>query len=217
MNRMPNGARYAVSTGLAAAVAITAISNASPAVANTATPPTEGDIVVLDSGWDRLAQAVVRAGTVVAATSFQLERVDATDADNYPAGEGVGVFQKVNGFTVIDQVIGLDQSGGEQNWETFQYAQDKDGKQRQDKTYKSPRVLTLTLHYDPDKPWNATLISQDEGEDLSVIRETLKNGDVVYYVGKLSYSQVPKRALNVSDAVTVALALTQPPIRYPAA
>lgn len=95
----------AVQTALAAAVTITAISKANPAVATASNTYTNGDIVLLKiSGMTQLDYRVVR---VAAATvsSFQLEGVDSTGFDAFVSGTSekitfgatASTFQDVNG------------------------------------------------------------------------------------------------------------------------
>ena len=61
MQYFVNGAKYAVSTTLGAAVAISAITNDDPAVATAAVLPAEGDVVLLDSNWTDLAEQATYA------------------------------------------------------------------------------------------------------------------------------------------------------------
>ena len=92
-SRFINGARYAIATAVAAPVAISGVSNANPAVALTSTPPANGSVVILKSGWPDANDSIVRSANQVAATSFEWEGYDTTDTARYPAGEGGGTFE----------------------------------------------------------------------------------------------------------------------------
>ena len=132
-SRFINGAKYAVSTTLSAAVAITALTNADPAVATTASPPADGDVVLITSGWTELNEAVVRADSPTA-NSFVLEDFNASDTVRFPAGEGIGAFRTVGGFVSLSQVRDVATEGGEQNFFTYQYVEDEGGGPRQTPT-----------------------------------------------------------------------------------
>jgi hypothetical protein len=215
-SRFINGAKYAVSTSLGAAVAVTALTNADPAVATTATPPADGAVVLLASGWTELNESVVRADSPTA-NSFALEGFDASDAVRFPAGEGIGAYRTVGGFVTLSQVRDVATEGGDQNYFTYQYVEDQGGRQRQKPTFKSPMTTTITLDYDPNLPWYDTMRELDRTKNVVVLRETLPNGDVIYYVGALSFNGVPSKSINENMTVTATFSLQADPIRYAAA
>lgn len=214
-SRFINGAKYAVSTQLAAAIAITGITNANPAVASSATPPADGDILVLKSGWSELNDTVVRADGPAAGT-FILEGVDTTDLNRFPAGEGLGAYEKASSFVSFSQVRDVDLSGGEQQFYTYQNVEDPSSRQRQDPTYKNPMVLKVMLAYDPALPWYNTLVELDRKREPVVLRETLPNGDTIYYFGMISFNKVPTKKLNEHMQVEATFSLYSDPIRYDA-
>lgn len=215
--RFINGAKYALSQAIAAAVAITAITNADPAVASTTAPPAEGDIVVLASGWPELNETVARAGTVVAATSFQIEGVDTTSTSRFPVGEGIGTFSIASSFVSLSQVRDVVMEGGEQDFFEFQYVEDSSSKKRRVPTSKSPDGMTITLDYDPDLAWYDAMIELDRLKEPVVLRETLPNGDVIYYYGYISFNKVPTKTLNENMTVKATFSMLADPIRYDAA
>ena len=84
--QLPNGATVAIASGYAAALAISAISNAFPAVATTAANTFAiGDFVELTSGWGNLTNKVVRLSAATATTAT-LEGIDTTSLVRFPAG-----------------------------------------------------------------------------------------------------------------------------------
>jgi len=87
----PNGTVFSVSTAFGTALALTAITNANPGVATTTTPPVDGTIGVIASGWPGINNRVVRSASA-AATTFALEGLDTTSVVKYPAGAGAGTF-----------------------------------------------------------------------------------------------------------------------------
>lgn len=216
-SRFINGARYAVATTLAAAVAASGVSNANPAVVATASPPAEGDIVVLKSGWPELNDIVVRAGTVIAATSFQAAGVNSTDVVRYPAGEGGGTFIKASDFVSLSQVRDVEMSGGDTEFFEFQYVEDAGGRKRKVPVAKSAMDMTIMLDYDPDLPWFDALVELDRAKEQVVLRETLPNGDLIYYYGYLSFNKVPTKKINENMTNVATFSLASDPTRYDAA
>lgn len=214
---MLNGATYAIATVLANAVNTTNVSNANPALVLAATTPVAGDIVLLSSGWSALDEAPARVGTVVANTSFQLLGYDTTSTAKYPVGEGLGNYVKVSGWVNLPKIHDIAKSGGEQNYATRQYVSDPSGKQVQAPTFKSARNRTYQLDYQPDKPHFAELVKLDQSQVVTVLRETLRNGDVIFYAGRCSFDQDPTTALNEFVSNVFAFSPTADSIRYPAA
>lgn len=216
MSLMINGARYAVATVLAAPVAITALSNAAPPVASTLTPPALGAIVLLNSGWSGFDDAPARVGTIVAGASFQVEGYDSLSAQRYPAGEGIGAFKLASAFVNLPKIHDVQSSGGEQEFTSRQYVSDPTGKQVQAPTSKSAQSRTYMMDYDPAKPHFAALIELDRKREIVVMRETLPNGDTIYYAGYLSFNKEPTRTLNEFMSNQMTFSLSSDSIRYPA-
>lgn len=212
-----NGAKWAVSSALAAAVPITAITNAAEAVASTATPGAVGDIVVLASGWGELDETVARVSAIAAGVSMTLEEIDTSDVARFPAGEGAGAFNKVNGFTSLSQVRDVKQAGGDPQFFKWKYVDDPSGRQRQRPTGKDAITKTIQMDYDHTKPWYALLKQLDRAGDPVVLRETLPNASgVIYYYGYVSFNGAPTTDADENQTVTLTLALIAEPIRYDA-
>lgn len=212
-SRFINGAKYAVSTQLALAVAISALSNGDPAVATAAALPANGDVVVVDSGWTELSGVAVRVANAAAGT-FQLEEVDTTDTTRFPPGEGIGTYRIASGFTSLTQVRNVEVTGGEQNFFNYQYVEDPSSQQRQKPTSKNPQTTTITMDYDPNLGWYDALIELDRKKEPVVLRETLPGGDVIYYHGYLSFQKNPTKTINENMTVVATFSLLQDPIRY---
>lgn len=209
-----NGAQYAVSTTLGAAVVITAITNAAPPVASSATPAPNGSITVIKSNWPGLNEKLARSANADV-DSFEMEGLSTANLDTFPAGEGVPAsYQTVGGFTGITQIRNVELTGGEQNFFQYQYVDDPGSQQRQKPTYKNAQVLTMTMDYDPSLAWYETLIELDQLGEPLVMRETLPSGDVVYYYGYLSFQKVPSKTVNENMTVVATFSLLADPIRY---
>jgi hypothetical protein len=209
-----NGAKYAVSSALAAAVTVTALSNADPAVASTTTPAAVGTVGILTSGWEELNEAPVRISAIAAGVSMTLEGVDTTNTVRFPAGEGIGTFEAVSGWTSITQITDIQQTGGEQNYETYQYVGDAGRRQRKKPTYKNAMDVEFVMDYDPDLSWYDKLVDLDYLAEPVIIRETLTTGDVLYYAGTIAFNKVPTKQMNKNMQVRASLSMSADPIRF---
>lgn len=212
---MINGARYAVATQLAAAVAISALTNAAPPVATAAVAPADGDILLVASGWGLFNEVPVKASGVTGST-FVMTGYDATDLVRNPAGEGIGAYQLASAFVNLPKIHDIQTSGGEQNYATRQYVDDPSGKQVQAPTFKSAQGRTFMMDYDPSKPHFNALIELDRQREIVILRETLPNGDVIYYAGRLSFNKEPTRALNEFMSNQMTFSMSADSIRYAA-
>lgn len=209
----PNGSQYAISKPLLNAVAISAITNTEEAVASTVTPPANGAILALASGWPDLDNLVVRASDATA-NGFTLEGVNTENLVDYPAGQGAGSYLLASDWTTIDQVAGVATSGGDQQYATWQYVNDKRGRQYQRKTVKNAQTMTLTLDYDPDKPWYTALIAADRSGQPVILRVILPNGYGLYYMVDPSFNETPTQNANQNMQNTASFALAGPPSRF---
>lgn len=213
MQTFINGAQYAVSTTLSALSPVTAITNAIEAEASATVLPEVGDVVVMTTGWSELDETVSRVKTA-ATGKFTLEGRDTSDIVRFPAGEGQGGYETAGTFVGLNQIKGVELEGGEQQYYTWQYVEDRSGRQRQKPTFKNAQSITIRMDDDPAKPWHAALTKLDQDASPCVLRETLRNGDVIYYYGFLSYNKVPSKTMNENMEVSVAFSLVAEPIRY---
>jgi hypothetical protein len=196
MQSFPNGTVFSVSTAIAAPTTITAISNANPAVASDATPPTVGTFGVISSPWSGLNNRVSRVATVVAGTSFVIEGFDTSSTTDYPATSNTGTFAAVSSWVTLSQVTNIAKSGGTQQYFTWQYAEDPHNTQIQRPTFKNAKTLTLTLDYDPALAWYAALQAADKAQVPVVLKAVLPSGAILLYYAYPSFDSDPSMALN---------------------
>lgn len=210
-----NGAKYAFSTALGTAVPITSITNASPAVATTAAPPVDGDIVLLSSNWTELNDRATYAGLVTAG-SFALEGIDTTDVLRFPVGESAGSFRLASSFVSLSQIREIAQSGGDVNSFTWGYVDESSPRQMSKPTDQNPLVLTFTLDYDPDMPWASALETISRSRQLTVMRERMPTGDTLLYTGYMAYQKSPSRVRNENMTVVATMSVNSEILRFPA-
>ena len=210
--KIPNGGTFQHAATYAAALAFTAISNASEAVATVVGGTlAAGDIVLLSSGWSKLDNKVVRV-KVATATAITLEGIDTTDTQVFPAGNGSGTMKKVLTWVQIPQVTDLAFSGGEQNYLDVVFLENDQGKQIP--TDKSAASMVLTIADDPAQAFNAVLMAADAGKAVQAARLNLPGSDTLLYGAYTSFSKQPAVSRNNLLTRTVNLALQAEPTRY---
>lgn len=193
--KFPNGAVYGISTAVAAAVAASAISNASPAVATVADEIDADTVLIIQSNWAMLNNRVAVAGEGTE-TTVPLIGINTTDASLYPAGEGAGKLIAASAFVDFSQQGDLSTSGGDQQFWNGQFLENKSGRQIQIPTFRNAKVYTLPLYYDPSLPWYAAAKAADQKKEPIVLRCRLPDGDTLYYYGYLSFDGDPSIAMN---------------------
>lgn len=205
----PNGTVFSLATSYAATKTVTAISNATPAVASSVSHGySAGDIVILGNS-SRLDQRVIRvAANAAPADLFNLEGIDTSSTTLYPSGFGVGTASKVTSFTAISQVTDVQSAGGEQQF--YQWVYLEDGRQRQRPTFKNARSMTLVMDYDPDLAWHDDLIAADLAGTVYVLKASLPSGAVIYYSVYVGFDGEPSFTINENQKTVLSVSLACP-------
>lgn len=113
MAQVPTGSTFFVASTIASAKTVSAITNAAEAVVtSTAHGYSNGDTVIMFSGWGRLNKRAFRIKSVTT-DSFVLEGADTTNTTFYPSGTGTGTVQKVSTYTQITTIMNPSSSGGD--------------------------------------------------------------------------------------------------------
>lgn len=211
--QFPNGAAFAIASGYGAVKTMSAVSNASTAVATLEASHgvVEGDIIEVTSGWSKLNNRIVAAGTV-STNDVNLSGIDSSSTTNYPAGSGTGSVREISGWQEIDQILGFETSGGDQQFWTGQFINADD--QIEEPTVRTPERLVLTL----GDGFNATayglLATADDDRLQRAFRLTLRNGDIIYYNGIIAMRRTPSMRANEPNQITVSVSMRARPVRY---
>lgn len=208
---LPNGSTFEIASTLSTSKTITAITNATaPLVTSVAHGLATGDYILLTSGWTKANNRVfkITSGTV---DNFTLVGVDTTDVTLYAAGAGIGSFKKVSGWTAISQITEIAFSGGEQQFLTFAFLEDKDEKQMP--TSKSAISMTLTVADDPSLPYVALVEAADADTQPRALRLNLVTGAVMAYSAIVSVTSTPTVTRNELMTRSIALSLQSRPVR----
>jgi hypothetical protein len=210
--KLPNGGTFAIASAYGSAITVTAITNASPAVATaTAHGLSNGDIIEVTSGWAKLNSRIVRV-TGVTANTFNLENIDTTSTTAYPAGTGTGTVRKATTFVQLAQVLSTATSGGEQQFTTYQFLESDEASEIP--TNKSARRLTLSLADDPTLPGYIEAAKANEDRLVRAVRFSLPGGGFIYYNGFVSVNETPSTTQNEVMKVDMTVAIQGRATRY---
>jgi hypothetical protein len=211
---LPNGAVVSIASAYAAPITITAVSNANPAVASAVGHGlANGDIVEVTSGWSRLNSRVARVANVTADT-FELEGINTTSTNLYPAGGGAGSVRKVSTWQQITQVLEFTTSGGEQQFVTYSFLEED--VEHQIPTVKSASSFAMTIGDDASLPWYGILSDANDDRIPRAVSVVLPSGSAIYYNGYVTLNKTPTLTKNELMGLQGTVSLTSEPQRYAA-
>lgn len=212
---LPNGAIVAIASGYGTLKAMSAISNATEAVATLEASHgvLESDYLEITSGWSRLNSRIVRADSV-ATNDVTLEDINTSNTTRYPAGAGVGSVREITGWTQLAQITGSTSEGGEQQFTTYQFLE-ADSEVRIP-TNKSAAGITFTVADDPTLAGYQLAQAANEDRLPRAVRITLPNGSILLYNAYVSLAPIPSLTVNEIMTVQVTLSLLAEPVRYAA-
>lgn len=210
---LPNGALVAIAASYGAAKAMSALSNANPGVATLEASHgvIQGDILEVTSGWSRLTDKVVRAGTVNT-NDVQLEGINTTDTDIYPASGGTGSVREIASWTQLSQILESNSQGGEQQFLEYQFLESDAAKRIP--TFKSPAGLSFLIADDPSLAGYQLASEANDDREQRAVRITLPNGSIIFYNAYITVNKTPRMTINQLMAVEVTLSLLNEPVRY---
>ena len=212
--KLPNGTTFAIASGYGSPITVTALSNASEAVATATNTLADGDFVEITSGWSRLNGKIARV-TGASGTGFTLEGIDTSDTTAYPAGTGGGSVGKINGWTQIQQVLTTSTSGGDQQFATYQFIEAD--QETRIPTTKSAAGLDLSIADDPSLPGYVALSAANDDRNQRALKCTLSNSSIILYNAYCSLNKTPSMTANQVMACQATFSfINADPVRYAA-
>lgn len=210
--RLPNGATVDLAATYGSAVTITAITNATTAVVTAAGHGlVDGNYVEITSGWLRVNGRIFRVDNSTTNT-FELEGLNTTDTDIYPAGAGTGSLREILTVTQVAQITDVATTGGDQQFLTFGFLEENDD--RQIPTTRSPQTITFTVADDPTQAFVPVAEAADQTREPNGVFLNLPDGSKILYNGYLSFSETPSLARNNLMVRTMTFSLSGRPVRY---
>lgn len=179
-----------IETARAAAVTITAISKANPAVVSytTGVDPVNGAFVLLEdvTGMTQVNQRLFRvAGADGVANTFQLEGLDSTAFDTFIAGTFAVVTLGVSMTTAQD----VGSSGGE--FEFADLTTIHDGERKRAPTVSSPFSLTLGCLFKPEDAAHLELDKANTNKAQRAVRIRWPSGRRMLFQAYVGASGIP--------------------------
>lgn len=208
----PEGSKFYFSNTFAAAKTVSAISNANPALATaTAHGYVDGDEVLLLSAWEDATDTVYKVDQQSADT-FDIDGLNSTDTNFYPAGAGVGTAQKVSAWTEIPQVLTIATAGGDARFTTISPIARRNSINVP--TGFNATSITLTLGHDPSNANYQAMLDISRTLSKVAFKMVLSGGAVTYGYGYMSVSEAPSLNVNQANQVTAAITLLGRSISY---
>lgn len=199
------GSKFYFSTTFASAKTVTAITNASPAVATSVSHGySDNDEILFTSGWEDATSSVYRVDQLTADT-FSVLGLNATDTNWYASGSGTGDAKKISTWVEIPQLLNISSSGGDARFTNVELL----GKRNSlaIPTGFNAQQLTLTLAHDPDQVAWDSMINIARTLTPVAIKAVMGGGSVGYGYGYMSVSEMPALARNSVNSVQASIAL----------
>ena len=209
---LPDGSVVAIATAYGTAKPVTAVSNASPAVATAAAHGlANGTIIEAKSGWSRLNDRVMRVDGQTTGT-FEYSGLDSTSAQFYPSGSGAGSVREITAWTQIAQILSFETSGGEQQFAPFSFLENDF--ETQLPTITSAQSIKIGIADDPTLMGYLAIKAAAETRSNRALRLTLPNGGTLYYNGIVSFNPTPSLTKGQVMSVTATFSLQSAVTRY---
>ena len=199
----PEGSKFYFSSTFASPKTVTAVTNASPAVASsTSHGYVDGDIVLFSSGWEDATDCVFKVDQQSADT-FQLLGLDATNTNFYPAGSGTGTTKAVSVWTEIPQLLDVTTNGGDVRYTTVELLAKRNGINVP--TGFNAMSVSMTLAHDPSNANYQTMLGLARTLSPVAFKVVMSGGAVGYAYGYLSASEMPSMTRNQVNSVNAAI------------
>lgn len=194
----PEGTKVYYSVTFAGAKTISAVTNASPAVAtSTSHGYSDLDPILLLSGWEDATNTVWEVDSQTADT-FNITGLDSTSTTYYPAGSGTGTAQKVSTWVEVPQILTINSTGGGPKYGTVSPLAARND-------IKTPlgfeaSSIDLEIGYDPANAVQVAMAGIARAFTKVALKLVVPGGGRIYGYGNLMLSEVPK--LSKGNAIT---------------
>jgi len=207
------GTQVAIASTYGTAVNMTAVSNATAAVATLASGHSVivGDILEVTSGWDLINQRLFLV-SAVSTNDVTFEGLNTTSTALYPAGTGIGTIRRITAWTTLSQLTsGIQVTGGEQQFADVTTLVDRI--QRQIPTQRGAITVNLPTFDDPALAWVPAVRTASETAVATGMRMVFPNASRLLANAYWSLQEVP----TIEDSTLrsqISLAFAAQPTRY---
>jgi len=213
MPQLPTGSTYNIASTIAASKVTTIVTNATEAVVTSTTHGySNGDFVIMTSGWGRLNKRAFRIKSVTTDT-FVLEGCNTTNTNFFSSGAGVGTVSKVSAFTQITQVMNPSSSGGDAKQVTYKYIES-------DVEYSINdgfTAVTYGMELDADSIGTAGYTALQTLTDVqtdTVLKITTRSGSINLIPCTVALNETPLMTEGQINRVKVSINGNNRPVRY---
>jgi hypothetical protein len=207
-----DGSKFYFSETFGTAKSITALTNASPAVATSAAHGLlDGDEVLLTSGWEEATENVFKVDQLTVDT-FGLLGLDSTDTNFHPVGSGTGDVKKISTWVEMPQVMTIQTSGGDPRFIDVQLLASQYASRIP--TGFNPVSATLTMAHDPSNAVYQQMLGISRIRKLVAFKIVVAGGGVSYGYGYLSAAEAPSLQSGQVNQVQVAMTFQKRIVSY---
>ena len=211
MITLSTGVSISIAKTYAAALTVTAASNATECVLTVTNTLTAGDWVEVSSGWGLLDGRVVRIKAATG-TSLTLEGVNTSATTKFPAGTGIGSVRKVNTWSQLTQVKGISASGGSLQFANVTAIDDV--VTRQMPTVRDATTMTIDCFDDPKLAWYADVSAAADARAPYAVLMAFPNSTYMAGNAYWALQRIPSMNTNEPLVSQVNLSFSAEPIRY---
>ncbi len=210
---LSTGTVVAIASTYGASVSMSAISNASQAVATLAAGHSVvvGDFLEVTSGWDLLNGRIVRVVTVVT-NDITFENINTTSTSLYAAGAGTGSIRRITAWTNITQIQNIAPGGGEQQFVDVTTIVDRT--QKQIPTTRSAQTIQLQVLDDPALSYYSIVTTAAGTAVPTALRMIFPNNSRLVANGYWSLQTTPNVAANAPLTANIDISFSAEPVRY---
>jgi hypothetical protein len=210
---LSTGTVVAIASTYGASVSMSAISNASQAVATLAAGHSVvvGDFLEVTSGWDLLNGRIVRVVTVVT-NDITFENINTTSTSLYAAGAGTGSIRRITAWTNITQIQNIAPGGGEQQFVDVTTIVDRT--QKQIPTTRSAQTIQLQVLDDPALSYYSIVTTAASTAVPTALRMIFPNNSRLVANGYWSLQTTPNVAANAPLTANIDISFSAEPVRY---
>jgi hypothetical protein len=211
-----NGAVFSLASTFGATKTMSAITNASSAVATLEASHgvSVSDVVqIVTSGWSRAVGRTYRA-SAVATNDVTLSGFDTQNTTLYPAAAGAGTVREITAYTEVTQILAdtLSTSGGTPRRQEFQYLADRSA--QVELVGEDPADYSFQIDFDPAASGHILLRTLSDSRVVTPFRIVYAGGQVEYGAGQVFLGVAGILAPNQSVRRQVSITLAGETVMY---
>ncbi len=202
---LTTGTIVAIASTYGSSVTMSAITNASEAVATLAGGHSVvvGDYLEVTSGWGRLDKRIVRVKTV-ATNDVTFEGINTSSTSVYPAGTGTGSIRRITAWTNLSQIQAISSTPGQQQYADVTTIEDT--VQKQAPTIRGASAVTITYFDDESLSWIDEVATADAARTPYGVRFSFPNGGKT--VANAYWAKNTTPGITSNSALTNEISLT---------